>query len=380
MTGIAQEAPAQQRELSSAQHFEVMDGLRGVAAMAVVFFHSFGKGGLVLNGPLAVDLFFILSGFVIAYSYDHRLRSGMAVSDFIAKRLIRLYPMVLIGALGGILIALVHNKTNPAGAYPLGSIATSGGLSLALLPYLGHAISDEAFSFDPPLWSLFFEIAANLAYVIFARRLSNIVLVVIVLLGLAGVVVGGSLGGNVKATILLGFPRVACGFFGGVLLCRFWRAGKLPKINGNFFALAAIIFAIFLMPKLIGGWAFLPIYGAFVAVIVCAAGAKSSLTDKYCALLGEVSYPLYVLHWLTLYIFTWVGLKVGLAGPKYPILAVIHLLCAPVIAYFAARYYEMPLRRLLANWWKNDGTVKNAPRIRIRWPFRKTRSRCRLPR
>jgi len=61
----------------------------------------------------------------------------------------------------------------------------------------------------------------------------------------------------------------------------------------------------------------LPIYGVFVALIVCAAGAKTSSTDKYCALLGEVSYPLYLVHWLTLYIFTWAGLKVGLAGPSY---------------------------------------------------------------
>ena len=96
----------------------------------------------------------------------------------------------------------------------------------------------------------------------------------------------------------------------------------------------------------------MPIYGVFVALIVCAAGAKTSSTDKYCALLGEVSYPLYLVHWLTLYIFTWAGLKVGLAGPLYPVLAASHWLCAPMIAYLVARNYEMPLRRLLTNWWK----------------------------
>jgi len=351
VTGIAQKALAEQQELSSRQHFQVMDGLRGIAAMTVVLFHSFG-GSLAPNAHLAVDLFFILSGFVIAYSYDDRLRSGMATSDFIAKRLIRLYPMGLVGALGGILIAVVHNTTNPADAYPPGSIAASGGLSLAMLPYLGQAINNNAFSFNPPLWSLFFELAANLAYVLCARWLSNTVLMLIVLSGLAGVVMGGPLGGNDKATILLGFPRVACGFFGGVLLCRLWCAGKLPKVNGNFLALATIVSAFFFIPKLIGGWTFLPVYGAFVAVIVCAAGAKTSPTDKYCALLGDVSYPLYLLHWLTLYIFTWAGAKVGLSGPKYPILAMGHWLCAPIIAYVVARIYEMPLRRLLTSWWK----------------------------
>jgi peptidoglycan/LPS O-acetylase OafA/YrhL len=344
---------------ASAKHFEVMDGLRGIAAMAVGCFHCFGNYGPVTNGALAVDMFFILSGFVIAYSYDHRLRANMTALDFIAKRFIRLYPMILVGALGGIVVALVHNKTNPVAAYPLGSIAASGGLSLALLPYLGNEISEELFSFNPPLWSLFFEAVANLAYVLFARRLSQALLMVIVLLGLAGVVIGGMPGGNVKPTILLGFPRVACGFFGGVLLCRLWRADQLPKINGNFFACAAIICAVFLTPVPIEGWLFLPAYLVFAMVIACAAGAAPSRADKSCAVLGEVSYPLYTIHWLTLYVFTWLGAKVGLAGSRYVIVGALHMACAPVIAYLICRYYETPARHLLSRWWARSSVIKS---------------------
>lgn len=349
---IAGEALAEQKALSSKTHFEVMDGLRGIAALAVVTFHTFLNGGPLPNGQLAVDLFFLLSGFVIAYSYDERLCLSMPIRDFMVRRLIRLYPMVFVGALGGILIALIHNKTNHVDAYPVRSIAYSGGLSLFVLPYLGNAINERAFSFNPPLWSLFFELVANVVYAVFARRLSIFVLVAIVISGLTGIVLGGPLGGGAKETILLGFPRVACGFFGGVLLFRLWKSGWLPKINGNFLILSAALVAIFGIPTLIGGSAFLPVYAIFLAIMICAIGARRSRFDKYCALLGQLSYPIYLIHWLTLYVFAWLGGKIGLAGPNYPILAAIHFCCVPFMAYFVARFYETPVRLFLTTRFK----------------------------
>jgi peptidoglycan/LPS O-acetylase OafA/YrhL len=336
----------------SKQHFAVLDGLRGVAAIAVVLFHSYKHGGIVPNGPLAVDLFFMLSGFVIAYSYDERLRSGMSRSDFVARRIIRLYPMVLAGALGGIVLALVHNLMSPGSGYPLPDLAASGGLSLLVLPYLGSGIDEKAFSFNPPLWSLFFELLANFAYVIFAKRMTNTVLAVIIVLGVVGVGLGGALGGGGKGDILLGVPRVASGFFGGVLLFRLWRAGRLPKAAGNFWLLSAALLAIFAIPLPIGGWLYAPCFVVFLAVIILAANAKASASKKLCQWLGEASYPLYLLHWLTLYIFAFAGTKVGLVGKRYWIVVAVHLVCAPLIAHLAARYYETPTRNLLSRLWK----------------------------
>lgn len=92
--------------LSSKPRFEILDGLRGVAAMIVVAFHLFetysaGPAHQILNhGYLAVDFFFILSGFVIGYAYDNRW-DRMTVWDFFKRRLIRLQPMVILGTLIG---------------------------------------------------------------------------------------------------------------------------------------------------------------------------------------------------------------------------------------------------------------------------------------
>jgi peptidoglycan/LPS O-acetylase OafA/YrhL len=328
-------------------HFAVMDGLRGVAAMAVVVLHSWRNDAMMVNGQLAVDLFFLLSGFVIAHAYDDRLRTGMPVRAFLLRRWIRLYPLIFVGAVGGVAIALIHDKTDPARAYPIGSLLSSGALSVFVLPYLAPHISEKAFSFDIPLWSMFFEIAANLVYVVFARYLTKTVLALLVVAGLIGIVVGGPLGGFDKANFAFGFARVACGFFGGVLLFRLRREGRLPTVDGNFFMLAAVLVAVFAIPRLIGGWAFLPVFAVFVAVIVCAAGARAQRADRYFILIGALSYPIYLLHWLTLYTVTWAGTKAGLVPKDYDAVSIAHLLLLPVFAWFVVRFYETPVRNAL---------------------------------
>ena len=90
---------------TSKPHYEILDGLRGVAAVLVMLYHI-GEGFAtspvdqsVNHGYLAVDLFFILSGFVIGYAYDDRWDIGLTVKDFLRRRLIRLHPMVIMGVL-----------------------------------------------------------------------------------------------------------------------------------------------------------------------------------------------------------------------------------------------------------------------------------------
>ena len=84
-------------------HYDILDGLRGVAAITVVWFHLFEAYATshldqrINHGYLAVDFFFMLSGFVIGYAYDDRWKKKMSVKDFLKRRLIRLHPMVVMG-------------------------------------------------------------------------------------------------------------------------------------------------------------------------------------------------------------------------------------------------------------------------------------------
>ena len=346
--GIVAHANADLRTTSTHERFAVMDGLRGIAALAVVLLHSFVDRGHVPNAPLAVDLFFILSGFVIAFSYERRLATSMTRRQFLLSRFIRLYPMVFIGAAGGIAIALVHNRTHPAEAYPIGALLASGALSLMVLPYLTpNRINDQIFSFNPPLWSLFFELVANLLYVLVWRRLTVAVLVALVAAGLAGVAWLGPLGGNLKGHYIGGLPRVVAGFFGGVLLLRLWSAGRLPRIRGNIVVLGAVLVGLFCLPREIGGLFYLPAYALLWLVVLCAANARPSFLDRYSEFLGSISYPVYLGHWLTLYLVTGIGNRLGLTGPLYPYVALFHLLATPFIGYAVLHYYETPVRSWL---------------------------------
>lgn len=348
MSSIAQAALQDQVARASKRHFEMLDGIRGVAAMGVLLFHSYKGGGIFPNGPLAVDLFFMLSGFVIAYSYGDRLAGGLSPLAFMRLRLIRLYPMILVGALGGLGIALLHNKTNPAQAYPLHSVLSSGALSLLVVPYLVKAgLGIAIFSFNPPIWSLFFELIGNLFYAVIIKWLRPWVLVAIIVAGLVGVGLGGELGGGAQDNFWLGFPRFAAGFFGGVLLYRLWSTSRLPPLRANFAVVAIFLLTLFAFPHVIGGWLFAPVFVAFAGMIAMAANAGPSRLDRVYALMGQTSYPLYLTHWLTLYVLTFIGTKLGLVGPKYAVVAAALVVVGPVVGYLFYRYYETPVLRLL---------------------------------
>lgn len=349
VTALLHQANADVRATSSHKRFAVMDGLRGVAALAVVLFHSYKGGGYVVNGALAVDFFFILSGFVVAYSYEDRLRTTMTSKTFIISRLIRLYPMLLIGALGGLAIALIHNVMHPADAHDSQTMLISGGLSLLVLPYLGSSIiSDSAFDFNPPIWSLFFELAANIVYALIWRRLSMPMLIVIVLLGLAGIAWFGPLGGGGKVMFYAGTARVAAGFFGGVLLQKLWRQPRGPRIRGNMPLLSLLLVVILCLPFSVEGVLFVPFFVVLCAMVLAAADAGPSRMDRLSEFLGETSYPIYLTHWLTLYLATFVGNALSLTGPRYIVVVLLHFTAIPFIGFAVGHLYETPVRLWLS--------------------------------
>ena len=124
--------------LASKPRYEILDGLRGVAAMIVVAFHLFetySKGPLsqILNhGYLAVDFFFVLSGFVIGYAYDDRW-DKMTTWGFFKRRLVRLHPMVIMGTVLGALLFYFSDCPN----YPLISNTSWQKLIMIMLFKMG---------------------------------------------------------------------------------------------------------------------------------------------------------------------------------------------------------------------------------------------------
>ena len=162
-------------------HYILLDGLRGVAALMVLVFHVFDvcSSNIIPHGYLAVDLFFVLSGFVIGYAYDDRWSQGLTAGQFFRRRLIRLHPMVLVGGLLGGLVFLMQGHTQWDGTVvPLLWSVVSILCSMLLLPALpGSPIEvrgfGEYFPLNGPFWSLFYEYIGNVLYVLLLRRLSN---------------------------------------------------------------------------------------------------------------------------------------------------------------------------------------------------------------
>jgi peptidoglycan/LPS O-acetylase OafA/YrhL len=363
----------------SKSHYEILDGLRGVAAIMVVIFHLFETftGGnhlkqIINHGYLAVDFFFLLSGFVIGYAYDDRWNK-LTVRDFFKRRLIRLHPMIIagmtIGAIG------FYFSASPA-AFPL--ISAIPFWKMILIMLIGYTLLPVPPSMDirgwgemhplnGPAWSLFFEYLANFLYALFVRKFSKKALSVLVFIagcalihlavtGPNGDVVGGwSLE---PSQLRIGFTRLLYPFFAGLLLSRISKPGKIK----NAFILCSLMIIIILSFPRLGGREHLWINGLydslsiiFLFPLIVYMGASGKVTGKYmtkiCRFLGDISYPIYIIHYPLIYIFTaWVADNwvVNHKLSTYTLPAALLVLAASiVIAYASLKLYDIPVRKWL---------------------------------
>ena len=249
-------------------HYDILDGLRGVAAITVVWFHLFEAYATshldqrINHGYLAVDFFFILSGFVIGYAYDDRWKKKMSVKDFLKRRLIRLHPMVVMGAvIGAVMFYFQGCSVWDVSAVSLSMLLTATLLNALLIPATpGSEIRGlgEMYPLNGPSWSLFFEYIGNVLYALFIRKLPTRALSVLVLLagcGLAAFAVWGPLGDICVGfamdgdNMLGGSLRLLFAFSAGLLLSRVF---KPVRIRGAFWICALAIVALLSVPR-IGG-------------------------------------------------------------------------------------------------------------------------------
>jgi peptidoglycan/LPS O-acetylase OafA/YrhL len=359
------------------KHYEILDGLRGVAAILVVAFHIFEAHGggsrfkqIINHGYLAVDFFFLLSGFVVAYAYDDRW-AKMTQWEFYKRRLIRLQPMVIMGMIIGAIFYYFQASDilfpMIAGMEVWKVILTMviGFTLLPIPPSLEIRGWGEMHPLDGPAWSLFFEYIANILYAVLFRKFSNKVMTVFVLIfagmlinytvfGPKGDVIGGwSL--NLEQ-MNVGFTRLLYPFFAGVLLC---RLGKLIHIKGAFWICSLMISAVLIIPRIgdenslwmNGLYESFCIILVFPLIVAIGAGGeiKSAFSAKICKLLGDISYPIYITHYPLIYWYTaWVvDNKVELKD-GYGI-GIGVLIASIVIAYLCLKLYDEPIRNWLQN-------------------------------
>ncbi|MGI4853603.1 MAG: acyltransferase family protein [Janthinobacterium lividum] len=373
------------------QHFEILDGLRGVAAMMVVLFHlcETWNGGdhsrqIINHGYLAVDFFFMLSGFVIAYAYDDRWHPAngqprMTVWDFFKRRLIRLQPMVVMGTLLGAL--LFYQSASPK-IFPL--VATTPVWRLILIALIGCTVLPIPISMDirgwqemQPLagtaWSLFFEYLANIAYALGLRKASNRVLLVLAAISAMllthylvttprGDITGGWSVNQLELKI--GFLRLCYPFLAGMLLQRMHRR---IHIRNAFLWCSLLLVLTLTLPRFgmnATGWRN-GLYEAAVVIIlypvIVAMGAGEPISGptatRVCRFLGGISYPLYITHYALIYIYTAYVYDGKLTASQGVAWGAALFVTAVAIAYASLKLYDEPVRRWLSKQFLAKGTT-----------------------
>lgn len=328
---------------AGSSRFPVLDGLRGVAALAVLLLHLPPLAGLVSHGYLAVDLFFMMSGFVVAHAYEDRLLRGWSLGGFIRTRVIRLWPLYLLGtAIGAVVFASVAGD---AGGFAALGVLVAAAVFLIPLPLSPKV---QVFDLNRPAWSLFFEMVANIAYAALAPRLSNRVLAGLVAAGAVAVAISflmagtGSLGHH-GDSLAGGAARILFAFPLGVLLLRLHRAGRLGLRLPTPVILIATVGA-FALPdvKALNGLIDLTVVLLVLPVLTIAAitAPASGRAARGFAFLAVLSYPLYILHGPIL-------MAVGQWWGEGTVPVVCGGALSLLVAWAAARWFDAPARAAL---------------------------------
>jgi peptidoglycan/LPS O-acetylase OafA/YrhL len=370
--------------LESKPRFEILDGLRGVAALIIVAFHLFetyshGPKTQILNhGYLAVDFFFVLSGFVIGYAYDDRWKS-MSLWNFAKRRLIRLHPMVIFGCFLGAALFYFGGCSE----FPLVDQTSVGMLLLVLLwcctiiplpasmDIRGWA---ETNPLNGPVWTLQWEYLANILYALVIRHLPKWALklcvalfgVMTVLLcfnidwlgvwdsdrAAAYTVIGGW--STTPDQLLIGFTRLLYPFFMGLLL---YRMHLSIKVRGGFWWCSLLVAAALVMPRIgvnshewtNGLYETIVILLLFPLIVSMGAGSKvTGKSMKVCQFFGKLSYPLYITHFPLVYMqIAWVRNHPEATLSQHIAVNVGIYLLAIFNAWASYNIYDVPVRRWL---------------------------------
>ena len=396
--------------LDSKPRYQILDGLRGVAALMVVFFHCFETykpvfGTQIINhGYLGVDFFFVLSGFVIGYAYDDRW-DKMTTWGFFKRRIARLHPMLIAGTVIGACLFFLGandslNTISQCSGWMFALAFVMGILMIPTGPGLDIRGFSETYTFTGPAWTLMFEYIGNILYALFLRKLPTIVLAILcaccafftldLCLGLEAIPLPPSeiiLPDGTLATyagphynviggwsltpdhIYIGFARLLYPFLCGLVISRILRKRITPEnpsgsplhAKGGFWWCSLILVAIFSMPMIgkepgvpDGLFQALSILFVFPIVVLLGAGSETvnPRSARICKFLGDISYPLYITHYPLMYIqMAWVA-----GHPDSPVWMNIVLnigvvVMAVFIAWACFKLYDAPLREWLKEHW-----------------------------
>lgn len=344
--------------LKTKQHFTILDGLRGIAALAIVVFHfmevifEFSKN-VIGHGFLAVDFFFCLSGFVIAYAYDDRL-GKMGIMEFFKSRVIRLHPLVVFGSVLGLLTFIFDPFSGTAAQYSIGKITLLFLTSALLIPF--PTMEDRYFNnfgLNAPAWSLFWEYVANIFYAFVLYKLAKKYLLVLAFIA-AGILItvafrtGSLLGGWAGENFWEGGARIFYSFIAGLLI---YRCNWIIKNKLGFLGLSILLLLAFFMPYSSYNWLTESLVVLVYFPLLVSLGAGTTLPQglhKLCVFSGKISYPLYMTHYAAIWIFANYYNAYKPEGIKLALIIMAGVVALVSLAYLTMIIFDIPIRKYLS--------------------------------
>jgi peptidoglycan/LPS O-acetylase OafA/YrhL len=341
------------------RRFIALDSMRGVAAIAVVVRH-FGQTfhRWEPNSYLAVDLFFVLSGFVLALNYDSRFSSGMTAMTFMRLRATRLLPFAIIGAMLGLASQFVSAPTSLSTFQSFASAM----LTAAALPTPPLANPRILFPLNTAFWSLFFELwVANLVFALFWRWLRGPTLWLVIVAGAVGVLISErhfhtmDIGWS-WSNVYGGFPRVGFSFFSGVAIQRLDIARSSRRQIPSWVCLVVLVAALCL--PLQGAAANLTdlafVLFLFPGLVYFGATAVEK-NRRIGTILGDVSYGIYTIHvpllvLLALIFRPFATLWTSMTSPTFFALETLFIVAMVGLAFVLDAKVDRPVRKLLLTW------------------------------
>jgi peptidoglycan/LPS O-acetylase OafA/YrhL len=346
-------------------HFLGLDLVRGVAAIAVLIYHvdfMFGlRTTLLTGGYTAVDLFFILSGFVIASTYEADVAAGrIGFWELAKRRMARLYPLYIATTLVGYVVMTARYRENFGYFDSVNLVISAVANGLVLPSPVSVYASGTLFPFNAASWSIFYELAVNVLFYVFFARGSTRLLVGLWGLSALGMLTtiaqfGGVDVGWGAPNALAAAPRVCFSFLSGALIWRFYLTR--PWSSPFWLVLLLIILhwafmqsRLWLPLSLRGGSDLAVVTFLLPTLVMAAVGVRMGpVWARFGRFLGDISYAVYLTQ--DALMISAAGLTQAVFGIKiYNLAPWAGLLFVPVCiieSYFVFRFFERPARQIL---------------------------------
>ena len=323
-----------------------LTSIRGVAAMWVVLDHFPGSKGVFTTfsdyGYASVDLFFILSGLILAHVYRDLSRPGMPM--FFLRRACRLYPLHIVSSLALLVILVLTDRTILDGRP-----SDFAAALLLIHPFLPEPAIAVA---NPPSWSIGIELACYLAFPVLIAtlrplrsRFAQVALVALLLVAEALVQIRYS--GEIR-----GIGALARGFAGFLLGMAIWRLASQMRVGTTLLTIGeAASLGGALAAGFLGRAELVPLF--FALLLFCLffdAGAVARLLRRpFWLWLGHISFSIYLVHFLVISVaITWLPARLmpihgGIGRTLWDLLLIAAVLGFSHLTY---RLIEVPGRRI----------------------------------